>query len=624
MKKNKIYIGFSLLLFVLFGLKDFLVLMSDQWPHLYSVVNVPRASWEEIYCYLPFANHFSLHNLLPAAPMTDPGLSQFTFFPALTLIIQGGIFKWICFSNIDLYLVVMHTVFPIMAFWLIFMVFRRYIDEAWSILLAFLGVSHFPNFSLISYAIQVLKMPAAAISRASLSPMELTRTPTPSFTFFFFILTFYLSTKDRKPTQKKLMLMSVMWGLNIYVYLYNFVAGVMFWFFYLIYLCYLKDKRFDLKRIFKLLAANFSLILIVLLPVLLKRFVFFSELDQDVSARMGLVSSQAGILVNAWGFAFSYILPIALVLIVIRLFCADYYELIYRFTPIFILILVEICVSNLHILLGSFFQPELFTIRIVVYFLRYLYFIPIIYFFSQPYKQLSRRSEWKRKVIGAIHMLFDKLFVRPRWVLVTIGVAAISLFVAASGLRFCRLHAAQVAPRMVTIEESLKTFEKYAEDKQSICVSDDIAVNLIFPALTKRPTLLVNAFSNNVASQEILNRILLYANIFSWDEDQFLRFIMPDEKFEHFNSDNEFKLTDDLFKKGFGFWLLNHRKEMSDAEIIQYKKEMQDAFKNFDFMSNIRRYRPEIVESAGRVNVNLPVNNYIRENNRVYYFLRYE
>ncbi|MCI0731406.1 MAG: hypothetical protein L0332_32405, partial [Chloroflexi bacterium] len=105
--RTAFYVLTTLFMLLLFGLKDVLVLFDQEWPHLYAVANNPVLSWEEVFVYLPQANHFSLATPLPAAPMADPALSQLTSFPALTLVLQGVLYRWLFGGNADAYLLAM-------------------------------------------------------------------------------------------------------------------------------------------------------------------------------------------------------------------------------------------------------------------------------------------------------------------------------------------------------------------------------------------------------------------------------------------------------------------------------------------------------------------------------------
>lgn len=613
-----LYIGFTIFLVCLFGLKDVLILASDKWPHIYSVVNAPRSSWEETYCYFPLANQFSLTNPLPAAPMVEPGLSKFAFFPAITLVTQGVFFKWICLSNIDLYFFLMHTIFPVLSFWLIFLVFRRYIDISWSLILAFCGSATFPNFALIPYLINLVTTPSGFVTAASLSPMELTRTPVPSFTFFFFILTFYISTKESRPSKGRYLLMSVMWALNLYVYLFNFVAGILFWCLYIVYTRYLKDRGVNIRSIILTLSKNLLVVLVVISPIIVKRLFYFDSVDKEIFQRMELVSATAGFIVNDWGWVISYLLPLAVTITVIWIFCADYYELMYRFTPVFILILVEIVVSNIHLVSGKFFQPQLFTLRIADYFLRYLYFMPIIYFLSQPHKKLFHNN-LKNRISGLLHGFFQRYVVKLRVLIASAGIFTISLFIVFSSLRYSAHHESVIAPRMEAVKRNYDELISFAEGRGGMIVSEDIPVNLLIPVVSKRETILVNGFCNYTSGDEILNRLVLFAHIFDWDKQQFLDFMMPSDEFERSNTDNDFVLSDSILQKGFGYWLLNHRRQMDAKDIHEYSETILNTYEKFDLQENIKKYRVGVVQTAGAVNSLLPIES-VRQgpNNKVY------
>lgn len=620
MKRYLAYISFFIFLFFLFGLKDIWILLSEKWPHLYAVVNVPKTTWEEIYTYLPYANHFNIDNLLPAAPMAYPGFSKFTYFPPFTLIANGIILKWLCFSNIDLYLLFMHTVFPILSFWFIYLIFKRYVAESWALLFAFFGITFFPNVSLFPYFLNLLFNPTGFIETASLSPMELTRTPVPSFTFFFFIFSFYISTKDLRPSHNRYLLISLLWALNLYVYLFNFIAGIIFWLFYIIYTHYIRDKRLDSGKITKALTKNMLVILVVISPIVIKRLFFFSPLDVEIFQHMGLVSHAAGFIVNKWGLIISYLLPLVAAIIVIRIYCADYYELIYKFTPVFIMIFVDIFISNLHMILGRFFQPELFSIRIGNFFTRYLYYIPIIYFMSSPYKNLFHK-DYMNRLSELFHSLFNSFIIKQRVLIVTLGIVLISFFSIFSSMKYVRHYEREVVPRMAEVDRNLDELISVIKGNEGVVVSEDIPVNLLIPVLTKKETLLVNAFSNYISSEEILNRLILFAHILNWDRKQLLDFMMPSDEYKKIDTDNNFIFSNNILNKGFGYWLLNHRKLMDTKELQEYRKMILIAFENFDFEMNIKKYKIKAIHASGKVNPLLPIKSTYRTSKNILYIL---
>ena len=599
-KKASFYILTTIFMLILFSLKDVLILLSDEWPHLYPVVNNPTLNWEEVYVYLPFASHFSLSTPLPAAPMANPDLSQFTNFPPITLILQGIILKWLFFSNIDAYLLAMHTILPTLSFWLLFLIYRRYVAQSWALLLAFFGVTFFRNFSSLGYVLARFVDWTGFINAASLSPMELTRTPTPSVTFLFFMLCFYLSIQEYRPSRTRYLTLSMLWALNLYVYLFNFIAGILFWCSYIVFTRYIRDKGFQADRIIKSLVLNGLVVAVVVSPLVIKQLFFSTPLDREIIERMGIIAANSGVITSEWGFFISYVLPVALVILVTWISFADYYELIYRFSPVFIMIAVELIVLNLHLILGEFLQPYLFSIRIGNYFSRYLYAIPVIYFISSPRKRLFHAHFLIQSLKPAYQRIADYV-VGSRQIIALIGISLIGLVVLASSLKYVDNHVNQVAPRMALTQ---KRFDALVSDQsaKSLLVSEEVSVNLLLPVRTTHESLLVNSFNNYVPQQEILQRLILFAHIFNWDKQQFLDFMMPSELYEDFYADNNFVISDQVLNSGFGYWLLNHRRLMTPQELAEYKEMLLREFDNFDVRAGVAKYQVVAIESSESIN----------------------
>lgn len=612
-----LYSAVTILLLVVFGLKDTWILSVGVWPHLYPVVDVPRAIWEEIYCYLPLAKISLLSNPFQAAPMVDSQITNFTFFPMLSVLFQRVLYQVVFFQNLDAYLWFMHTLLPILSFWIIFLILRRYIDVSWALLLAFLGVTTFPSFSLMQYVTSVGSF-QDLIHTASISPMELTRIPSPSFTFLFFIFTFYMSIRKRKFTKAYYLKISVLWGLNLYVYLYNFMGGVVFWFFYIIFTRYIRDGGRITPSAIKTLAKNFLVLLIVISPFVIKTFML-TPLDAEIFERMGLVGKESGFMFGDWGWIFSYLLPVIVVVAIIWIFCADYYELVYKFTPIFILIFVEVFVSNIHIVLGKFFQPGLFSIRVSDFFLRYLYFVPVLYFLSQPRKKLFH-DDIKDRIADVIYSVSSLLIIRPRKYIAAAGILVASSFSIFSSIHYVNHYDKTVAPRMQVVMEKFQAL-KGSVDGQAAVVSEDLPVNLIIPVLSENRTLLINGFSNYVSDQEILERLILYAHIFNWQEETFLTFMMPAEEYVNYNWKNNFIFSDKILQKGFGYWLLKHKKKMTQDELAAYREGILEKFRAVNVQGLIEKYNVKAIQSARELNTGIQVNRVQDAGDYKIYFL---
>ncbi|MFA5138757.1 MAG: hypothetical protein WC728_05930 [Elusimicrobiota bacterium] len=585
----------ALVLLSILALRDVLILSRGPFHHLFSVINVPAASFDEVFLYAPYVTRFGLHTPLPVAPAFYGDLSGLSFFPFLTLIINGLLFKGLCFSNLDLYLLVGHVLLPMLSFFLILKIFNRYVSLSWSLLLAFWGATFLSRFSAFGYWAQCLRDPSQAVALASVVPPEISRMPFPSLSLLVFLATFWISTQAYWEKRSHLLGMTALWALNYYVYLFNFVAGILFWFGYLLACQYFR-KRSPAKAIADLLLCA-GVVALVLAPALW-RFTHLSPVDHEVMSRLGVVGRGAGLVVNPWGITFSYLLPIAATAGVIQLYCADRYELFYRFTPVFLMMVVEILVINLHLVVGEFVQPELFLTRIEPFFPRYFYFLPCIYFFAAPRKTFFHREvRGIDRVADRVHDFFNSTIIRFRAVIAALGIAGIGWIVGMSSLRFYRNHVETVAGPMAPIEAHARALATSRREGPMTVVSEDLPANFLVSLVTPHDALVGSSFNNPVSTEELLERLALYARLFQWKKERFLDFMMPSEEFEELLSGDSFRVTEAFLARGFGYWLVWHRRRMGPEETVRYRERLVGLYDSLDVPAALSKYRVRAIQA---------------------------
>ncbi|MFC1546277.1 hypothetical protein ACFL4O_00975 [bacterium] len=251
----------------------------------------------------------------------------------------------------------------------------------------------------------------------------------------------------------------------------------MFWFPYIIYTYYIKKRTFIDKSLIKLLIISIITAVIIASPILIKILFLSTDMQGiDIFPNLGVVNRYSGFLFNDWGILISYIVPIIAIFAVIIAYCADYYELFYKFTPVFIMIAVEIIILNLHMILGSSLQPYLFSIRIGNFFSRYLYFVPIIYFFSITTKNIPHYHS-KNKITLILHDFFEKYINKNRIIIAVLGITAVSFLVSASSFKYYFNYIHNTYPRMQIVEKRSNNLLKANKDKGNV-ISFDMPVNL--------------------------------------------------------------------------------------------------------------------------------------------------
>lgn len=571
-------IGLTAFLFILFGFSDLLILLSSEWPHLYGAVGVPVQKWEEIVIYAPFAEAFSWHNLFPIAPAVDKSLSGWSVYPWITIFLQGVLHKIFAFRNIDLYMLLSHGALPVLNFWLIYLVFKRYVSKAWAILLSFLGVTYYSNFH---YAESLGVLFGAGSKGASVfhySLPEITRTPFPSLSLLLFLVPFYLTVYSNRLDSYRLAFLSLLWGLQIYVYAFNFLAGGIFFALWIAYAHYVNEKTFRPGKLAKSLSVFLLACAVIGIPYFASSV---SVLGKQLSGKL-FEPAHGALVTSGWSVLVSYGLPISLLAFAFFLFRGDYYELFYRYTPVLIAVFVDLLIGSVHLLTGNRINPELYYHRISNIVFRFFYFIPFLYFIGLPEKRVSAPVGGPLQSIhGKAPDLLRRYIHRYRGVYCVIGMALLSLYIFINGVYVFKMHEKIVAPQMRESQRGLDAVKHTSVEQGAVVVYEDIVSNLVGPAITKNTTLLASTFGNFVEDRLILERICLYSKLFSWSEERFLTFMEPTEKFMNLTSykSKELIVSREMMESGLGYWLVNHRKRMSREEREKYRERITRYFR---------------------------------------------
>jgi len=443
------------------------------------------------------------------------------------------LFKFICFENQLLYYLIGHAVFPVMSFWFLYFIYTRYLNQSWALILSFLGVSYFKNVSMWNMVTDFISSPINFIHNSPIAIFELTRMPLPSISFLFFISLFYFSSRLKSLNLKSLIFYSILWSAQIYIYPMNWVAGIIFWFLYIGF-----NGYFCRKSIFEILK-DYLIVLLCVLVISIPYIQIQLGIIVENNIFSEWMSKSNSILINQWGGLISYLLPLLLMLLVIKFRCSDYYELWYRFYPIFIFMLVELICLNIH-----FFLPVkestmyLFSDRIGNYFCRFLYFVPILYFLSIPPKQFYHEHNLKKKLIQYFNTWFNYIqYIRYAFILMILGVVSIVLVMIHVRFAVFQLNSLSVDNFKSQILSNYTNFNpSFFERKTPFLKISEIATQFKMGGLEK------NAF-------------LMFMNPYGFSQD--------------YNQKLGFIVTEKNLMNGFGYWMIFQTKRID----VQYHEQ---------------------------------------------------
>ena len=584
-----IWIGFTVFLLLLFGLSDVLILLFSKWPNLYGAVGVPVQKWEEIVIYTPFARAFSLSNLFPIAPAFDQSLSGFSVYPWITFFIEAMLLKVFALGNINAYMLINHSVLPVLNFWLIYLIFNHYISKVWAILLAFFGVTYFSGFHYINSVETLLGFGDNAGSIFHYGLPEITRTPFPSISLLLLLIPFYLTIRSNRLMPYRLTFLSLIWGLQIYVYLINFIAGAIFFSLWIVYAHYITDKGFYPSKT----AVSIGVFLLICIALGIPYYaVSISFLGEQLAGKVA--SPVRGVLSGSdWNVFFSYSLPFSLLAVSFYLFRSDYYELFYRYSPVFIVLVVDLLIGCLLFLVTDRINPELYYYRISNILFRFFYFIPFLYFVGLPRKRgcTPKKSSFYRIVHNKLPDLLRNYIHRYRKVYSISAILLLGIYILMNNVYIYKMHEKLVMPEMQQIQQELDMVKQAGIKDGSIAVYEDITANLLTPAVNNTATLLVSSFGNFVDDRLILERIILYAKLFGWSEDRLLAFMEPSETFIGLTSykNKELIITNEMLESGLGYWLLNHKKPINQQHLEPYRQRILHLYRETNLDQLLKR-----------------------------------
>lgn len=515
-----IYVCVSLGLFILMGSRDFLLLFMGL--DFNAVINIPTMIWEENYVYFNWINRIDFDSA--------------KYFSVLMHGFINILFQYICMGNQIIFYILVHTVFPILSFWFIYRIYCCYINRTWALCLAFLGIVYLKHFSMWDSIKLMLASPLQYFQTGPVALFEISRLVYPSISFLFFIATLYFSTRHKKLTYKQIISYSIIWGAQIYIYPMNWVAGSLFWILYIPIHSYF--AKYSIKTVIKYLVMTFFCVGIITLPYF--KQVFSQIMTLDLYSEW--MHRYSNVFVNQWGVGFAYLVPIVFMFLVILFRCADYYELIYRFYPIFILMFVELICLNIH-----WFLPikdstmYIFSDRIGNFFCRFLYFVPIFYFMSISPKRFYHENTIK----AYFFKLFDKLlnqihFLRHRLIICLTGVVILMLF------------ATQV--RYLIFLKSQKSQRVFSDSSQVVQLLHAIKSNIIV----------------NQSSKEKLSAIARFCKYNGWAYSDFSKLMTPNKFSKEYNRTNGYIVTEEKLRNGFGYWAVFQTKEMNMKYYRQY------------------------------------------------------
>jgi hypothetical protein len=322
-----------------------------------------------------------------------------------------------------------------------------------------------------------------------------------------------------------------------------------------------------------------------------------------------------GLIVSQWGLFVGYLLPLGLLAGSFFLFKGDLRELIIRYKPVMVAVGIDFFLGFLHVIFPKHFSADLYYHRISNILFRFFYFIPFLYFCSIPKKNIqSKFSNPLNHFLGVIRLLFRTVFYRYRVAICACSLSVIGMIMIFGAVNRYSMHKTVTAQAMKPIMERIELAKEI--EAPGIVAYELIGANLIAPTLTARGTLLPSVFGNFVDDKVVIERLVLFAKIYGWDKDRFIRFMNNDGSFPKWKHKigSQIPLAASILDDGLGYWLVNHNQKMDKLAFLNFQNRINIAYRNLQLDDLLARYPLAAVITDSIKSIDVNASQVLKEN----------
>ena len=109
-----------------------------------------------------------------------------------------------------------------------------------------------------------------------------------------------------------------------------------------------------------------------------------------------------------------------------------------------------------------------------------------------------------------------------------------------------------------------------------------------------------------MSSEEIIDRLLLYAYIYNWPKKKVIQFLSPGRLQERRGAIVDLS-SQNIHEAGVGYWLAYHKHKMDDLELNNYVSSLSDRYDNINIEILLSAFHVTHIFSNGPISTEIPV-----------------
>ena len=530
--------------------------------------------------WLPLIAEISRGNLFPIDPFLGQADSDFGFFPYLSLWFSGLL---ISVFGIGGTFVIGSSILPTLSYIFMVLIYRCFLNWRWSISLSALGIMGFIYDPFREFLLGII-LGEGWLTLGSDSLPSAAGFPFPAISLLSFLIVFYLSIQRRYMSKRRSIILSIAWGLQSQIHIINLIFGVPFWVLFLGLKIWRSSNNNWPHENTKQLFFHIAIVAIFCIPMIISMWLQFdSGLGLDYLTGPPKVTNSFD-----WFFILAYcVFPLLLLRLAYGVFRIDPYELLIKFLPVWVAMIVELVLSLSWQFFGIGIPSELLQSRLGLYFLHVFYFAPVIYCMHRSIGNYSIGPE-SLLVSYKIRSFCIWLFKDASLIFLPCFLILLSVFFITSSEKsyekfqdvgFLNSQKSELIDNLLTSE--IKPGE--------VLIGPDHVSNLLLPIKGRYGGLWTNQIISNASSSEIIERFATYGKVMGWTETQFLKFMLPSIK--PFNqSELLLDISGNEVVPGLGYWLTYHNNSLSSVQLEDFSSELIRVYSSINLIEKLNDY----------------------------------
>ena len=320
---------------------------------------------------------------------------EFYFKPYLSVFIVN-VLNFI--PNNELKIILSHLVLPILIYHMLFKIFIKYTNQIWASCFCLVSLISFENIFFRNFLLKFFSTQNFDENVFTNEILKIQQFPLPSLSVIFFLIIFQYSNQLQKLTIIRISKITFLWSILFYVNALDAIFGFIFWYCYVfIRLVYYKNYKYY----FIALVSQLFITCTTLIPAF-----FFANLT-------GIHNVIDGVSFNIFEYQLIYMfLPLSLMFLLFFILKIDIRELIFKFLPIYCLMISEFVIIYFSYFYNFGISLEILTKRMPVFFFHFLYYIPFLYFVINSKENiinLPSSSILKYKIANILIFVINKV-----------------------------------------------------------------------------------------------------------------------------------------------------------------------------------------------------------------------